>query len=214
MDNSLIFDNQPFKVVFINAYSDDVARQAAGFIADKAVGPLAVDSFNFELRERCHAAFKLFTEERLPAAANYFDANLDQPTDFFAGNTPNQMYDRFSTFILETHGPEVLGQWVVERANYYRQQQRKLPPEQRVKGIILFDTATDESMERVAKSFGLDNCLELSIVDAPRPFGYGTIDDVEIRTVVDPKTTQEELGEAIRLVAPTLFIEIAKSFEV
>lgn len=206
-------DSMPFRVVFVVGGAGSGRRTAAKIIAEKgAIGPCVLDAFSFELRERCHAAFKLYSDDRLPAPATYFEEQLDTKLDMFAGLSPRSAYDKFAAFLWATHGRECLGRWVVERIDYYRKLQirKKIPLERHVRAVVLFDDAPAASYKVVADALGANNCTQLVI----RRRGTTTLPldlpGVHTAAVENCGDTVAGFEAAIRQAVPRLFIAIAK----
>ena len=164
--NELILNTSPFRAVFVMGpttspeYDGNPLRDVAAAIAQEASKegmPLVLDGFNIEMRERCHAAYKLYSEDGMPAPWFQFEDSIDEPTDYFNGLTPAAAYGRFMDFCHNNMGQGILGQWVVERANFFREKQRKQPPEQRAQGIITADVASAFDYRRVVETYGAHN---------------------------------------------------------
>lgn len=214
--NELILNTQPFKAVFVvgpqesSEYPGNPCRDVAAAIAQESTKegmPLVLDGFCIEMRERCHAAYKLYSEDGMPAPWFQFEDSLGLPSSFFADKSPSEAYRAFSDYVTEQMGEATLGQWVVERANFYREKQRKAPPEQRAQGIITADVTSVANYNRVAKSYGVGNTT-LVTVGQYVPVGLGGIE--ADRTVnIEFTTNEADLVQAVREAAPHLFIKIA-----
>ena len=219
--NELIISNQPFRVVLVMGPTSapgstgNILRDVAAVTANEAANaqlPLALDGFNIELRERCHAAFKLYGEDKLPCAWFQFEDSLQDPTDYFNGLTPGSAYAAFQSFCHSFMSEDILGQWVVERTRYYQEAQRKLPPDQRATGILLADIASVEDYKNVIGSFGPENVTLIQVrAKGAVDLSARIVPELEVGRKVEVEYTsdKEELAKAIRAAAPNLFIKIA-----
>jgi len=200
----------PFKALFITGGTGTGRRTAAKIIAEGAMGlrPCVVDAFYFELRERCHAAYKLFDAQRLPAPANYFDDQLDVPTAYFGDKTPRYAYSKFARFVNDAMGPDAPGLWVTQRLTYYRKLQEKMEPEKRVRAVVLFDDAPTPSYEAVVKYIGAEHCSQLLVRRDGTVSLAVDLPGVRKSEVKNPGDTIAGFESAIRKAAPHLFIEI------
>ncbi len=161
---------EPFKAIFLVGGNGSGRKTAAKILSEQgAIRPIVVDSFHYELRERCHAAWKLFDASRLPAAANYFEDRLDEPCDLFHGCSPRNAYLKFQRFVHDAMGHAAMGEWVVERLTYYRSLQAErlkkgqVPPDRIVRGVILYDDAPASAYREVVKYLGAENCVAVTI---------------------------------------------------
>jgi hypothetical protein len=225
-NNKLILDDQPFKVVIVlgptsaPGYVGNVRRDVAALIAKESADQemaLVQDGFNIEMRERCHAAFKLYAEDGLPVPWFQFENCLNDPTDFFNGMSPEAAYASFQSYVHTFMADSIMGQWVVERCNYYRNKQKELAPDARAKGVILADVASVADYKNVIESYGVDNAtliqvrckggIDLTAAIAPN-LRTGRLAQIEFTE------DKDQLTKAIREAAPHLFIKIARTFEV
>ena len=219
--NDLLINTTPFRVVLVAGpttapgFDGNVLRNVAAAIAQestKAGMPLVLDGFNIEMRERSHAAFKLYGEDGLPVPWFQFEDSLQEPTDWFNGMSPGAAYAAFQAFVHGFMGESVLGQWVVERCNFYREQQRKLEPEQRATGVVLADIASYEDYNRVIQSYGADNVTLVEVRAAGAvDLSSNIISNLEVpkRVQVEFQNNEDDLVQAVRDAAPHLFIKIA-----
>ncbi len=215
-DDIPLINDRPFRAIFLVGSTGVGRRTAARIIAQHtSIGPIVLDAFHFELRERCHAAFKLFDEQRLPAPATCFDGQLDQPLDLFAGKTPRNAYLRFQRFVIDTMGAGALGEWVVQRLTYYRrlQEKRKVPPDSRVRSVMLVDDAPTASYQVIVDALGAQNCTQLVIRRDGTVSLPVELPGVRTEVVRNPGDSEAAFESAIRKAAPHLFIEIARVTE-
>lgn len=219
--NDLIINPNPFRVVLVTGptsapdFEGNPLRTVAAGIAQESTNaqmPLVLDGFNIEMRERCHAAFKLYSEDGMPAPWFQFEDSLQEPTSWFNGMAPGVAYAQFQSFCHSVMGAGVLGQWVVERCNFYREQQRKLDPDQRAQGVLLADIGSYEDYKTVVDSYGADNITLVEVRAAGAvDLSANIISSLEVPKRVQVEFTQNEddLVQAIRDAAPHLFIKIA-----
>ena len=210
----------PFRVVFMSGARGSGKKTAAKIIADTAAtGPYVIDAFLFEMRERCHAAFKLFDPQRLPVHPLYFEESLDVPLGVFHG-TPRAAYARFAQFARDVMGPQVEGDWVAGRLRYFRRmQQEKLERgmiSKVARGTIIVDmpqyTADSVVYRPIVDYVGAENCTVLHIERAGSGIAqHICLDGVRGVRVRNPGDSVAAFETAIRKAAPHLYIEIAQS---
>lgn len=208
----------PFQAIFLVGGTGTGRRTAAKILTEtSAMRPIVLDAFHFEVRERCHAAFKLFDQQRLPAQANYFEETIDEPNALFGGLTPRVAYSKFTQFVHKAMGLNAPGKWVVERLQFYRKLQSEklrngaIPLDRRVNAVALFDDAPVYSYEQVVTYIGADNCTQLVIQRdgiASMPVDLPGVRTIEVK---NPGDSVAAFESAIRRAAPHLFIQIATS---
>lgn len=204
-------DTRPFHVVFLVGSIGVGKRTAAKIMSDTvAIRPVVIDAFEFELRERCHAAYKLFDRQRLPVPANQFDAELDTPSKYFEGKSPRTAYAAFTKFVHENMGRDAMGRWLVDRVKFFRQlQAERLKPSDCARGMIIFDTAPQAAYERVVEYVGAENCTQI-VIKRDGAVSLPVSIPGRMAEVKNSGETVAGLELAIRRAVPHLFIEMAK----
>lgn len=208
----------PFKALFMVGGTGSGRKTAAQIVAGSgAVRPMLLDAFYFELRERCHAAYKLFDQQRLPAPANYFEPVMNEPQEMFMGKTPASAYAQFTKFVHEAMGREAMGVWMTQRLRYFRQSQEQriadglIANDRRVRGAVIIDEAPLPAYAEVVKYIGAENCTQLVITRDNINAIPKELAGVRTCRVRNPGDSVAAFETAIRNAAPHLFIEIATS---
>ena len=211
-NGKIIAAPQPFKAVFLVGSTGVGRRTAAKILGESDLGckPVVMDAFHFELRERCHAANKLFDSQRLPAQANAFEATIDEPNPLFGGLSPRVAYSKFARYVNDAMGPEAMGRWVVQRLKFYRAlQEERIAPEKRVRSVVIFDDAPTASFQEVVNYIGAGNCTQILI----RRDGISSLavqlPGVRLCEVKNSGDGISAFELAIRKAAPHLFIQLA-----
>lgn len=209
-DQTPIINLKPFRAIFLVGGRTAGRHTAAEIIAkSSSVGPVVVDAFDYETRERCHAAYKIVDQRNVPAPANYFDSTIDTPSELFGGLPPRTAYQKFSKFVNDAMGVAVRGTWVVERCRYFRAlQEKRIAENRRARAIVLIDDAPIESYQEIVKEFGADNCTQLVIRRDSTVCWRLELPNVKTAEVFNRGKSLEEFERAIRLAVPHLFIEV------
>lgn len=77
--------------------------------------PTAVVKFATEVKERCHAAYRIFDVDGEPVPADSFERTKDQPSASFLGRTPRECYIAFSEKLMKPlHGQDVFGRLLLK----------------------------------------------------------------------------------------------------
>lgn len=207
-----------FQVIFLKGMSGSGRKTLAQILHDNMPTPVVVDAFCFEFRERCHAAFKIVGQDRLPAPPMVFEGQLDEALDIFNGVTPRTAYTEFQSFINRTIGQEAMGQWVVDRIGFYRAMQlRKYAdtPEKHANTAILVDDAPLSSYQTIVDTFGAENCTQILVSrdgSSAAPlnlFDAKSNHPVQTVRVNNRGKNVEDFAEAIKKAAPHLFESVA-----
>lgn len=203
-----------FKVIFLSGAEGSGRKLASAVIGKEgATGPYLMDLFQFESRERCHASFKIMENQtRHPAPGYAFEHQIDVPLKCFEGMTPKQAYRAFrENFVFPCCGEDAEGRWLVERIEFFRDQQRKKRSEDKwVKAVVVPDLESAACAQVLIDKYGIENCTHIHVVrqgteDAPMTPALG----VETRVVENPGDTVSGLANAVRYAVPHLFIYLA-----
>lgn len=206
------------QVVLLNGPPRSGKDTVAHIICSTAAhGPWVHDKFAVELKERCHAAYRLYdSRSGLPVHHNYFEKQKDVPLQLFEGLTPRRAYIEFyEKWVAPVCGKDALGRWLVERVGYFMfQQEKNLPAAKRNCAMVISDAGTPEAVQKVVDRFGTDACTLINIErdgctfegDSRKKF---EIPGIRTCTLRNPGDTVESLLAAVRAAAPHLYIEIA-----
>lgn len=210
-----IISNRPFKATFLVGGEGSGRKTAARIIAEQGgVTPVVVDAFYYEMRERCHAALKLFDAQRLPVHADCFSGALNEPSEYFSGLTPRACYARFGRMMSEMFGPQIQGDWVVQRLRFYRSLQEEklsrglIAPDKVVQGIIVIDDAPGQSYQAIVNHLGVTNCTQVVIHRQGVVSFPVSVPHMSTVRVDNPGDSIAAFENALRKAAPHIFIKI------
>jgi hypothetical protein len=192
---------------------------AGQLLCAHAVGPLALDKLAVDLKERCHAAYRLFDgRTRMPLRHDYFEAQKDVMLQCFEGLTPRQAYVKFfQCWVEPVVGAGALGMWMVRRQmalmRYGLEKGMVMPA-----GLVITDAGRVEDCLPVIRQHGAESCTQLRVERDGCTFeGDSRVDfdlssrGVRVATVRNPGDTMAGLLNRLREAAPWLFIEIARA---
>ena len=192
----------------------DVVAHAVMRSAGKDKSPWLVDWLAVEVRERCHAAYKIIDgRDGMPATYPAFAGQLDVPLDLFGGLSPRNAYQRFESSWLASAFPEdQLGRWAADRMKaWIEDQQRRCAPKP-TQSIMVPDCAgRGPSAQRVVDAFPGDVTL-LQVYakgDSRYPLELTGVRDCVVEIAEDFTPSQNEA--AFRKAAPHLFLELPPS---
>lgn len=116
---------------------------------------LAVD-----LKMRCHAAYGLWHPKGGPVHHNAFEQAKDETMECFEGLSPRAAYIAFfENWIVPTHGPQMLGTWLVRRLQRVleiesaEQTSKALAP---TEFVVISDCRRSDEVEPLREKFGSD----------------------------------------------------------
>lgn len=114
-----------------------------------------------ELKERCHAAYRLTRVGGGDLPAEWFEGSKDLPCVGFRGLTPRAAYISFhEDYLKKVHGPRILGELLVDRV--VRECREKdmsphwLPP---IAEVAVSDAGDSEQCLPLVERFGQENVV-------------------------------------------------------
>lgn len=112
------------------------------------------DKFARVLKEACHAAYGLIKDNGWPWEHDVFESVKDEPTGYFHGKTPRQVYIAFSeTYMKPLHGDQVFG-WLLKR---------DLVAGLAWDNLIVTDSGFREEAGVLVRAYGNHNCTLLRV---------------------------------------------------
>lgn len=200
----------PLKVVFFLGPRGAGKSSAALLVAENGSGgPYVLDGFDVEVRERCHAAYKIIdTETRLPAPAHHFEASLDQPHEAFDGMSPRNAYLKFRRWVNDAFPTGTPGRWLAQRARFFQDlQAKRRPADQRVRTLLVHDEGTPADYGEAIKLFAVENCLAVQVVGQHQLAAWApSIEGLTPVAVKNLKTDLPSLRAALGAAVPSLFL--------
>lgn len=145
------------KIVFINGAPRSGKDSAGNMIAAEAPGKWISTKFATEVKERCHAAYRL-TEAigGRPFQHGHFEYVKDEPSILFHGRSPREAYKALSEkFMKPLHGKDIFGRMLVDRIHQFNRRD--------IDGFVITDSGFVEEAVPVVKEFGADNCMLLRL---------------------------------------------------
>jgi len=191
-------------------------RRTAGEVLcrEGSRGPWVMDSVEHELRERCHAAYRIHDRRTgRAAAALAFEGQLDVPLTIFEGLSPRLAYSRFRGYVEGSSGVRAPGEWLARRVAFLLDLQvRELPPERRCRSLVVVDPERAEDCLGLVRLVGAGSCTLVRMIRQDLVDVSGMqLDGVRTADAWNPGDTVSGLANDLRRKAPHLFLEVVGS---
>lgn len=202
---------RPLRFIIISGAPNSGRMTAARIIGNTAdaTGPWLMDRVQTEMRERCHAIFKILEQgTNLPAPPQVFDNQMDVPLKMFDGMTPAAAYAKFRKFAEDLWGPGIMGEWLGNRIKFFQQLEDKRETKDPIRSVLVPDFRGGDTavVEKLMEIFGAENFTHLHVtrngaMDIHPRFGIDKV--FQIKNPGDSKASFEQL---IRDTLPGLYI--------
>lgn len=204
------------KIVFVNGPPRSGKDTIGMVIAKESPRVVRVCKFATELKERVHAAYRLFDKRtRKPIAAEALESIKDHPQPFFMGRTPREVWIAFSeAFMKPLHGKDVFGRLLLSRLQYELACEDGLSAEKQTEAIVITDSGFQEEAAVIVRHFGADSCRLIRVHRHGHDFAGDSRDYVnlaiETHDVDNPEGDPKGLLENLRPAIGDLLLGIVK----
>ncbi len=200
-------------VVFVSGPKGSGRTETGLVICRNGVGRWVLDAYRFELRERCHAAYRLHSKQSArPLRHDFFDKQIDVPLAPFEGLSPLRAYEKFEAWARDAVGDGCLGKWQAVRLGIFVKMHENEPPERRPQSVVIVDAQRPEDCAHVVRAVGANRCTLLRVGRTPDQWispgcssGPLFLDGVRSFNILNPGDTLEGLEAAVRAKVPDLF---------